>query len=247
MRPPIHPLILAALLSAALPALADTAPNAEAAARFERGTRLFNLQEWPEAIQEYKAAYKLDPRLEYLFALSQAQRLSGDCEGAIRGYNAVLRSNPSEKQAAAATELIAACQAKLAAAPPAPPPPAAPPTAPLAAPPAEAPAPRRWYDDGAGHGLFWSGAAGVVAGGVLLAVGNGKMSSANGASDYAGFVSGRDGARPLQLAGATALAVGSALAAAGVVRFALASERRPVDRVALEVRGLGATAVVRFR
>lgn len=264
----IRPLAAAALaLSAPLawgqtalpPASGTAAPlPPEATAHFEMGTRHYNLQEWAEAIKEYKEAYRLAPRLETLWAIAQAQRLGGDLDAAILTYQAFLRTNPSERQAALANEAIVKCQAGLLdkrKADPAPLPGESAKAAPLPAPvgsgapsgtgtltapvssvtPAP-PGPPRWYSDVLGDVLFLGGAAGVVLGGVLLGMGNAKVADANGAADYATFDQARSGGPPLQTAGVAGLAAGGALLASGVVRFLLVAGRRAPEPATRDAR-----------
>jgi len=267
--------VVAALaLLAPAPAAAQSPPAEaqEAADHFARGMRHFNIQEWPEAIQEFKAAYNLDARLEFLWALAQAQRLSGDCGAAVKSYQAVLRSNPSPQQGTAANELIAKCQS--AAPPPAPepkgsppptPPPAGPPSppaprastlpaepAPASPPPASPPpAPERWYADGLGHGLFFGGAAVTVGGVVALVLGNGRVTTGNEATDYASAASAKQTGQTLQRVGVGVAAAGGALVLSGVVRFVVvgrrsASERRPGVAWRVAVDGPGVRAMGEF-
>jgi hypothetical protein len=81
---------------------------------FDRGMVFFNLQDYPSAITELKAAYTADPsKSDYLFALAQAQRLGGDFQSAIGSYKAFLRT-ASGKSGAAAEALIHACENELA-------------------------------------------------------------------------------------------------------------------------------------
>ena len=261
-------LLLAALtVTRASPAQAP--PAQEAKEHFERGTRHFNIQEWSDAIQEYKTAYKLDARPEYLWALGQTQRLSGDCEGAVRSYQSFIRSGASPQQTAAATELIEKCKATA----PAPKGPSAPDPKAEAKRRAEAEAKmraeaeakmraeaeakmraeaeaRRWYKDPGGHVLFFGGAAGLVVGSVLLVVGNGQVNDANAATDSHAFATLRDGSGSMfQRAGVGALVAGGALAAAGVVRFVVVGHRhgdaKPAP-VSVGVLGLGAGIAGRF-
>lgn len=255
----IRPLAAASLLAAAQLARGQTpAPSAsagvggdaeaQAAVHFEMGTRHYNLQEWAEAVKEYKEAYRLAPRLDFLWSIAQAQRLSGDCDAAVKTYQAFLRSSPTERQATLANEAVERCQAALlekseasplpsageparTAAAPAPSPssaPAAPGTAtppvPTAAP--SSPAPGHWYSDALGDVLFLGGIAVTAAGGVSLGIGNAKASEANGAADYATFERTRTEGPPLQTAGVIGLSVGGALVAAGVLRFVLVAGRR---------------------
>lgn len=253
----IRPLVAASLLAAAqlawgqAPAPSASAgaggdAEAQATAHFEMGTRHYNLQEWAEAVKEYKEAYRLAPRPDILWSIAQAQRLSGDCDAAIKTYQAFLRSSPTERQAAFANEAVEKCQVALgekskaaplpsageSARPAVPPAPSsasattatAVPPVPSARPPS--PAPGHWYSDALGHVLFFGGIAATAVGGVTLGLGNAKASEANSAADYATFERTRTEGPPLQTAGIVGLSVGGALFAAGVLRFIVVAGRR---------------------
>ncbi len=252
-------------------ASASASVSAEATAHFEMGTRHYNLQEWGDAVREYKEAYRLAPRPETLWSIAQSQRLGGDHDAAIMTYQAFLRTSPPERQAALANEAIVKCQAALLdkrkadpnpspAIPakrgdPSPPgtsgaPPAtgtftgaAPSAAASATPPATAPAAGHWYTDVLGDVLFLGGAAGVVFGGVALGMGNAKVGDSNAATDYATFDRTRGEGPPLQMAGVLGLAVGGALLATGVVRFVLVARRPASEPGAADVRPLNQASV----
>lgn len=234
---------LIALLVALAPSVAAAEPSPgagsgkssqkdarEAKKHFDKGTVHYNLQEWDAAIEEYKEAYRLSEKPKYLWALAQAQRLGGDCAGAIQGYKAFLRSDSSTKQRELASEFIDTCEATIEEEkkkkkkkaqeeaernaqelPPEPPPPAAPPPETTA----------RWYTDVLGHALFFGGVTVVAAGSILLIVGNGEVDDANQARDYATFVSTKDSGQFLQTWGGAGLVVGTALVAGGVLRYVM--------------------------
>ncbi len=248
----LRPLPALLLWSALLPriAFAQTPPaesadsgaeaeiTPEAKEHFELGTRHYNLQEWQEAIKEYKEAYRLSPRPGFLWAIAQSQRLGDDCEAAIKSYQAFLRSNPSAQQSSLAWEFIATCQTELAEkkeaqAPPKveePPAkketketkPAPPPPAPAPPPPAPSP---RWYADWLGHTLVVGGVAAGIAGGVALGLGNGSIGEANAATDYATFERSKDSGTTLQQWGMVGIVAGSVLAAGGVIRYVMVERR----------------------
>jgi tetratricopeptide (TPR) repeat protein len=84
---------------------------------FDRGMVFFNLQDYPSAVIELKAAYAADQKPDALFSLAQAQRLSGDCQSAIGSYRAFLRiagGKTTVKATAAAEGLIHLCEVDLA-------------------------------------------------------------------------------------------------------------------------------------
>jgi hypothetical protein len=239
---------LALVLAAAPLAVWAQAPtNAEAKKHLEQGLRYFNVQSYFEAIDEFRKGYEIDPAPDFLYALGQAQRLSGDCAKANLSYQAFLRSRPAAKRAAPAQQNIARCMEELAhsSTPPAPATPAAPeptPTAPAQErppppqppPPVLLPAPAvpppaatsvesgsPWYTDGIGDGLAILGAASAVTGLVLLGVGASQVSSANtagsNATSYSAFASSAQSAS----SGDTLQKAGVAVAIAGGAVFGL--------------------------
>jgi hypothetical protein len=92
----------------AAPCRAD--PDDEAKGHLERGLRLYDTQAYTEAIAEFKAGYRIDPRPSFLYALAQAQRMNGDCKNAVVAYRAFLRSAPAEPARAAAQSNIERCE-----------------------------------------------------------------------------------------------------------------------------------------
>jgi hypothetical protein len=66
----------------------------EAKARFTSGQRHYNLNELPEALADFKDAYRLYPDPVFLFNLGQCERQLGHHEEAIRFYRNFLREEP---------------------------------------------------------------------------------------------------------------------------------------------------------
>jgi len=101
------------LLCAAAPrALADVA-EAEARKHFIAGTREYQLGEFKQAAEEYKAAFraKSDPVL--LYNIAQALRLGGDLTQALFFYQSYLRSVPSAANKAEIDERIRKLQEQI--------------------------------------------------------------------------------------------------------------------------------------
>jgi tetratricopeptide (TPR) repeat protein len=178
--------VLAASVVAATQAQAQATPS-EADLHFDRGLRHYNVQSYGDAIAEFKAAYEIDPRPEFLYALAQAQRMSGDCAAAVVSYQAFLRTAPPARQAAPAQEQLQRCQNALAekdapegpaiSSAPSPaqaPPPSlsiAPLTTPATASPPATAEPRRIYQ----RWWFWTLVGGAVAAGVGIAAAGGAF------------------------------------------------------------------------
>ena len=85
------------------------AGDAEAQARghYDRGLVHYNLSEWDDAIQEFKAAYALSKAPGLLFNIAQAYRLKGDRAMAISNYKAYLRLDPTASNRAEVEARIA--------------------------------------------------------------------------------------------------------------------------------------------
>src|SRR5262245_34921318 len=62
---------------------------------YREGRRLYDLQEWDQAIEKFKLAYKLRADAASLFNIAQAYRLKGDCPQASRTYKAYKRNFPT--------------------------------------------------------------------------------------------------------------------------------------------------------
>jgi tetratricopeptide (TPR) repeat protein len=93
-----------------------TAMTPEAREHFDRGSVHYNLGEYDQAIVAFRAAYRSEPRIQFLWAIAQSERLKGDCRAAIRSYESFLRSGPTQVGAGLAWSEIAGCQAQLLAA-----------------------------------------------------------------------------------------------------------------------------------
>ena len=137
-------------------------PAARAARRhYERGQKLFNLQRFAEALDQYQQAFDAKPIPDFLFNIGQCHRNLGDYDAAIFSFKRFLKLDPDAPNRAKVEELISQLEDKkaeedakrlqLRPEEPRPPPP----------PPARTSAPiyKKWW--------FWTGVAVVgVAGGV---------------------------------------------------------------------------------
>ena len=86
--------VIAALLFATVgPAWADD-PKQEAKARYTTGQSHYNLNEFQEALQDFKEAYRLFPDPVFLFNVAQCERQLGHLEEAIQFYRSYLRNKP---------------------------------------------------------------------------------------------------------------------------------------------------------
>lgn len=111
----MRPFLISMFVVAALPvsAVAETSkqPSEKAAPYLERGLRFYNTQKYAEALGELRAGYQIDPHPDFLYAIGQAERLSGNCKDAALAYRAYLRTQPPELEASRAQTQLARCEA----------------------------------------------------------------------------------------------------------------------------------------
>jgi hypothetical protein len=251
-------------LLAARPARADD-PGTAAVTHAEAGKKAFAAARYAEAIAEFRASHALAPDPKLLYAIAQAQRMSGDCAGAIATYREFLATKPDKKLAEYSKENIDRCEKELAKQPapaPAPAPPVEPAPAPVMTPapapepePAPQPLPpapeprddgRSWTGDWIGHALVGGGVVSITVGAVLFAKGRGAANDVNDAGDHQSFLAARadaDSALTYQRAGVGLAVIGLGFATWGVTHY-LRHTSAPETRItAVPVTG-GAAIVV---
>jgi hypothetical protein len=197
-------LLLAPGLAAASPASPDEpiALTPDARAHLDAGLQAYQDRRYDLAIQEVRAAQKLDPHPELDYTLGQIERHRGNCKEALVHYRVFLEAAPDPSSARAAQTQIDACggepKARAASAP-----------SPSLPPP--------WYRDRAGAILFGLGLA--VAGGATALLVDASQRVSAAATGYDRFASAR-GVVPIESgSGLGAAAVSAVLLAAGVTRW----------------------------
>ena len=221
---------LAKLAPAALVFALSAAAQAQTPAdeHTARATRAYNLQDWPSALAEFKAAYAIDPKPELLWSIAQVQRLGGDCRSAILTYQAYIRG-ASASGANAAQTLVAKCQATLAEqkqaalAAEAPPPRVVVVRVPA---PAAKPAKRPWYADPLGDVLGAVALGALATGAVFLTAGNVAMAAAPDVSSYRAYDRAVADARAQQEVGVGVAIGGAALVGLAIWRFVFLASHR---------------------
>lgn len=203
-------------------ARADSPMNPSAKEHLDKGLELYRTGDYDGATAAFRLGYAIDARPEFLYALAQAKRMSGDCHSAVGLYEQFLGTSPSELQADVARRNIERCKA-------AEPPPEmqVPAPTPIIDKPAiiekqAKPKDRSpWYKD------IWGGAL-VGSGVVALGVGAGFLAAAKSAESNAreemildDYNAGIDRAKGRQTIGFVAIAAGSALVVGGVARYLL--------------------------
>jgi tetratricopeptide (TPR) repeat protein len=81
------------VLASAGPAWAED-PKQEAKARYTTGQSHYNLNEFQEALQDFKEAYRLFPDPVFLFNVAQCERQLGNLDEGIKFYRSYLRNKP---------------------------------------------------------------------------------------------------------------------------------------------------------
>src|SRR5215471_18685451 len=71
-----------------------SAEQNDAKTRYLSGQSHYNLNEFTEALQDFKEAYRLRPDPAFLFNIAQCERQLGDLEEAIKFYRSYLRNKP---------------------------------------------------------------------------------------------------------------------------------------------------------
>lgn len=101
-------LLLAGLTHAA------TANETAARAAAQAGKTAFDLGDYPKAIEQYEAAYKLKAAPGLLFNLGQSHRRAGALDKAAFYFRRYLETNPPSDQARATEEVLAQVERQLA-------------------------------------------------------------------------------------------------------------------------------------
>ncbi len=226
--------------------------KSDARKHFQSGTRLFDLKEYQQAIDEYKASYQLYPSPLLLYDIGQAYRLLGDSKKAIGFYELYLAKDSTGEYRQVAQEevaklnLLVAEEARRREAPPqgaAEPPPdaekrdhatgAAP--APGGQTTALSAAPTPVYKSAAGWAPLASGVAVCIAGAVLLAHAADLDGQVAAAPSVAQIRALQDDAATYRVAGWTVAGIGAAAALAGVVVFAVLAARKSAPSLVLRI------------
>ncbi len=106
-------LVLAVVLALPAAQAADLDAKAEAKARFTAGESHYNLNEFSEAFQEFKEAYRLYPDPVFLYNLGQCERQLSHYEEASRFYRSFLRKMPKAPNRAEVERKIEEMEAAL--------------------------------------------------------------------------------------------------------------------------------------
>lgn len=105
LEPPPAPLLAAES--------ADLNPQQQFRQHVERGLQLSALGEWKQAVDEYRAAYKINPRPNLLFNIAQAFRKGTQWQDALSNYERFISDDPKSPLVPEAQAQIGAMRAIL--------------------------------------------------------------------------------------------------------------------------------------
>ena len=106
-------LFLGANLGPSSPATAQDDVEA-AKAHFHRGTRLYEVGEYRQALEEYKAAHLAKPDPAFLYNIAQCHRQLGDLEQAVTMYKRFLSASPNAVNRGEVEKRVAELEGELA-------------------------------------------------------------------------------------------------------------------------------------
>ena len=101
-------------LQPAIKKFLDEAPTDRAKALFAEGNQHFNLNEYAQALELYKRAYRIKPLPAFLFNMAQCHRKLGHFQDAINSYQAYLSGVPDAPNKDMVDSLIAESKTGLA-------------------------------------------------------------------------------------------------------------------------------------
>jgi tetratricopeptide (TPR) repeat protein len=203
-----------------------------------RGLAHYRAGEFKKAIRAFLAGYKIEPRREFLFALGQAERQSGDCASALSYYRRFIATTPPFKQEQAARLHILNCEKALVSRPVAGEQPpvrmsrrpapkikrnrhrqAVVAVAPQQAPPPPAPSAPPWYHDMPGGMLLGTGTVAVLAGAGFMVASETARDRASWAATYPEYDLEISSAQRYRLWGITAMSAGTVVVAGAIYRY----------------------------
>ncbi len=104
-----------AVITAATPqrAFADDPGERASKRHYDRGKKLFELQKFEDALEEFQKAYDASPIPDFLFNIGQCQRNLGDNQAAVFSFKKFLKLDPDTDKREKVEELIDDLQRKI--------------------------------------------------------------------------------------------------------------------------------------
>jgi tetratricopeptide (TPR) repeat protein len=236
--------VLAGQLIATLSIVGDVSADASNASELvKQGLEAYKAGSYDDAVKLLQQAYELDPKVDTLFAVAQAERLGGHCPAAITAYKKVIEQVSDLHTAQLVQTNIALCQRTEAVD-------TSPPPAKAEVPIVAAPAPQTIVRT-TRHTDTWStvlgttGMLGVGAGIGLFIASDASRDGANHArtlDDYRRFNDRADLERGLSYA---ALGAGAAMLGVAIFRWVRGDDEQPSATIAITPRDRAATISIR--
>ena len=104
--------ICLACVASARVAYADESPTRVAKRHYERGQKLFGLQKFDQALEQFQKAFDAKPIPDFLFNIGQCHRNLGDYEAAIFSFKRYLKLDPEAANREQVEELITQLEEK---------------------------------------------------------------------------------------------------------------------------------------
>jgi tetratricopeptide (TPR) repeat protein len=202
-------------------ALAVSAPaaagdlSAPAKQHLDAGVAAYTRGAYEDAIRELQAAYAIDPDPVLFFTWAQAERRAGRCVAALDHYERFLATGPSEEATRIVVDGIVGCQ-----------------NDPAVVASRHGARGLPWYRDGAAIAVTFGVAGLAVGAGYLFAAHSASSSTATDPDQLSADLSRATTDRRI---GATTMAIGGALIAAGVVYHVVRAHGSSSDHVTVSV------------
>lgn len=87
-------------------AFADDPGERSAKRHYDRGKKLFELQKFEDALEQFQKAYDASPIPDFLFNIGQCQRNLGDYKAAVFSFKKFLKLDPETEKREKVEELI---------------------------------------------------------------------------------------------------------------------------------------------
>jgi hypothetical protein len=196
------------------------AETSEATRHLKEGLKHYEAARYEEARESFRLGYEIEPRAEFLFAMGQTERLSGDCRSALHFYKRFLDTKPAKLHFDLVTQMITKCEVALSSSPIAPEEQVKTKEVRIAVPGPErtrlvAVDYRPWHREPIGVTLLSTGVVSLAAGGTFLAMANKKSD----ATSYQAHQSHLKKAKRNQTVGVVGLAAGGALLGSAAVYY----------------------------
>jgi hypothetical protein len=224
------------LFAATASAAADVVPTERARLHFDRGSKAYSDGDYALAISELELGRQLDSNPDFLYALAQAHRRSGDCSSAVALYVAFIATQPPDEEAAHARANIDRC-----ATPTTPPPGDTEPALTMLPVPSllrthPSPPPEPWYADPPTDILASGGIVALGVGVTYLGFGERDARAANGTSSLASLQQHAVSANRERTIATIGFVGAAAFAVGAVVREVVVRRGHRSPAISLDVR-----------